>query len=97
VREFVANFVLDFFSKHLAIAALLVSGLWFYGGKQYFARKKPIVGLSWQFIGVAVLVAFCVSAVLSESWYSLMVVLGAIAVELALIRRYWREKHVERS
>lgn len=87
-----AKFILGYFSDHLAFAALLVSGLWFYGGYQYIVRAKRMVGLSWQFIGVAVLAAFCVNAVLSRSWYSLIVVLGAIAVELWLIRRYWGEK-----
>jgi hypothetical protein len=46
--------VLDFFSKHLVIAALLASILWFYGGYQYLVKGKQIVGLSWQFIGVLV-------------------------------------------
>jgi hypothetical protein len=86
--------VVDFFSKHLVLAALLVSALWFYGGYQYLVRAKRAVGLSWQFIGVAVLVAFCVSAFRSGSWYSLIVILGAIALELLLIRRYWRERRV---
>lgn len=81
--------VLDFFSEHLAIPALLVSGLWFYGGYQYLTKEKHVVGLSWQFIGVAVLAAFGSNAVLSGSWYSLVVILVAITVELLLIRRYW--------
>jgi len=92
-----AKFVLDYFSEHLAFAALLVSALWFYGGYQYIVEEKRLVGLSWQFIGVVVLAAFGVNAVLSRSWYSLIVILGAIAVELLLIRRYWREKRTERT
>jgi hypothetical protein len=92
-----AKFILDFFSNHLAVTALLVSGLWFYCGYQYLVRAKRIVGLSWQFIGVAVLIAFCVNALLSGSWYSLIIVLGAVIVELLLIRRYWREKHLGHS
>jgi hypothetical protein len=83
--------VLNYFSEHLVLAALLVSGLWFYGGYQYISKAKRIVGLSWQFIGVAVLAAFCVNAARSGSWYSLVVILAAIAAELLLIRRYWRE------
>jgi hypothetical protein len=85
--------VLDFFSEHLVIAALLASALWFYGGYQYLEKGKQIVGLSWQFIGVLVLGAFCINAVLSKSRYSLIVALAAITVELRLIRRYWRENH----
>jgi hypothetical protein len=85
------KFVLDYFSEHLAFAALLVSAVWFFGGYQYVVKGKRMVGLSWQFIGVIVLAAFCVNAILSRSWYSLIIVLGAITVELLLIRRYWRE------
>ncbi len=89
--------IVDFFSKHLVVAALLVSSLWFYGGYQYIVKKKPIVGLSWQLIGVAVLVAFCVNAVLSASWPSLVIALGTIIVELLLIWRFWRERPVEHN
>jgi len=89
--------VLDFFSKHLVIAALLASALWFYGGYQYLAKGKRIVGLSWQFIGVLVLGAFCVNAILSRNWYSLIVAVGAIAVELWLIRRYGSENHISHT
>jgi hypothetical protein len=70
-----AKLILDYFSGHLALAAVFVSALWFYGGYQYVVKEKRIVGLSWQFIGVAVLAAFCVNAVLSRSWYSLIFVL----------------------
>jgi hypothetical protein len=38
-----------------------------------------------------VLGAFCVNAILSTNWYNLIVAVGAIAVELWLIRRYMRE------
>ncbi len=86
--------VIDFLSKHLVLAALLASALWFYGGHQYFVKGKQAVGLSWQVIGVLVLGAFCVNAVLSGSWYSLIVALGAIALELWLIRRYVGENHL---
>jgi hypothetical protein len=86
--------VLNFFSKHLVMAALLASALWFYGGYQYLEKGNQIVGLSWQFIGVLVLVAFCVNAILSGNWYSLIVAVGAIAVEVWLIRRYRRENRL---
>ncbi len=79
--------VFDFFSKNLIIGALLASTLWFYGGYQYVAKGKQMVGRSWQFIGVLVLCAFCVNAIFSRSWCSLVVAVGAIAVELCLIRR----------
>jgi hypothetical protein len=85
--------VLYFFSKHLVIAALLASTFWFYGGYQYLVKRKKIVGLSWQFIGVLVLGAFCVNAILSRNWYGLIVAVGAIAGELWLVRR-GRENHL---
>jgi hypothetical protein len=80
------------YENRVSATRLLVSAVWFFGGYQYVVKGKRIVGLSWQFIGVLVMAAFCVNAILSRSWYSLIVVLGAIAVELLLIRRYWREK-----
>jgi hypothetical protein len=89
--------ILDFLSKHLVIAALLASALWFYGGHQYLGKGKQITGLAWEFIGVLVLAAFCVNAILSKDWYSLIVALGAITVELWLIGRYWRENNPGRS
>lgn len=60
-------------------------------------KGKQIVELSWQFIGVLVLGAFCVNAILSRNWYSLIVAVGAIAVELWLIRRYGCENHLGRT
>jgi hypothetical protein len=35
-----AKFILDYFSEHLAFAALLVSALWFYGGYQSIVNGK---------------------------------------------------------
>lgn len=89
--------IVDFLSNHLVIAALLASALWFYGGHQYLVKQKQIVGLSWQFIGVSVLGAFCVNAVLSRNWFSMIVALGAIIVELWLILRYAREKRLDHT
>lgn len=84
----------EYFSEHLAFAALLVSGLWFYGGYQYLVKGQRLVGLAWQFIGVAVLATFSVHAVISRNWYALIVALAAIAVELLLIRRYRSDTRV---
>jgi hypothetical protein len=84
------DYVSEFLSKNLVVAALFTSAIWFYCGKQYFGSKKPTVGLAWQLIGVAILVAYCINAAWSRSWYSLIVSIAAIAVESVLIRWYWR-------
>jgi len=83
--------IVDYLSTHLVIVALVASGLWFYAGYQYLARKNRIGGFAWQLIGVLLLGAFCVHAILSRGWYSLVIALGAITLELLLIRRFWRE------
>ena len=80
--------LVDFFSKHLVIAALLASALWFCAGYQFVAKGKRIVGIAWQLIGVFLLGAFCVHAVFSRGWFSLIIALAAITTELWLIQRY---------
>lgn len=84
--------LVDFFLKHLVIAALLASAFWFYGGYQYVAKGKQIVGIAWQLIGVFLLGAFCVHAAFSRGWFSLIVALAAITTELWLIRRGIRQR-----
>ena len=83
--------IVDYLSSHLLVAALVASGLWFYGGYQYLGKKNQVGGFAWQVIGVLLLGAFCINAILSGRWYSLVIALGLIAVELCLIRRFWRE------
>jgi len=89
--------LIDFFSNHLIVPALTASALWFYGGHQYLVKGHKGAGFSWQFIGVFLLGAFCVNALLSGSWYSLIVALGALVVELWMIRQYWREDHLDHT
>lgn len=74
--------IYGFVSKHLVLAALLVSGLWFYGGHQYLTMGKNILAFSWQLIAVPVLIAFCVNAVLAKGWLGL-----AIAVTDSVVLR----------
>jgi len=87
----------DYLSTHLVVAALVASGVWFYAGYQYVARKNRIGGFAWQFIAVFLLGAFCVHAILSGLWYSLIIALVAITLELWLIRRQRRENHLPQS
>ena len=87
----------DYLSTHLVVAALVASGMWFYAGYQYLAKKNRIGGFAWEFLGVFLLGAFCVHAILSGLWYSLIIALVAITLELWLIRRQWREDHPAQS
>jgi len=89
--------IVDYLSTHLVVAALAASGLWFYAGYQYLTKKNRIGGFAWQMIGVFLLGAFCVHAILSGGWYSLIIALAAITVELWLIRRQWRENNLPQS
>ena len=89
--------IVDFVSTHLVVAALVAFGFWFYAGYQYLAKKNRIGGFAWQFIGVFLLGAFGVHAILTGGWYSLIIALAAITVELWLIRRQCRENHLRQS
>jgi len=79
--------VFSFFSGHLVFAALLVSALWFYSGHQFAVKGKRGVALAWEAIAVLVLLAFCINAVLTKLWLSLIVALCFVVVEIWLIRR----------
>jgi len=90
-----SSLVTNFFSEHLIVTALLASGLWFYCGYEDIKKARTATGLSWQLIGVLLLIAFSVHAVLSKAWYSLATALLGIIVEVQLIRR--QEYHKEKS
>lgn len=77
-----------FFSEHLVFAALLVSALWFYAGHQFAVKGKRGFALAWETIAVLVLLAFCINAVLTKLWLSLMVALCFVALEVWLMKRY---------
>jgi hypothetical protein len=90
-----SSLVTTFFSEHLIVTALLASGLWFYCGYADVKKGRTATGISWQLIGVLLLIAFSVHAVLSKSWYALATALLGIITEVQLIRR--REYHKEKS
>jgi hypothetical protein len=79
--------ILNFFSNHLILAALLTSSSWFYGGHQYFRDGNRTAGFGWQSIGVLLLIAFLINFASSGAWYSVIIALGAIITEIWLIRR----------
>jgi hypothetical protein len=82
--------VYHFFTKHLVFAALLVSALWFYSGHQFVAKGKRGVALAWQVIAVLVLLAFCINAIFSGLWLSLIAALCFVVLEVWTMKMYWR-------
>ena len=80
--------VFGFFSRHLVFAAVLVSALWFYSGHQFVAKGRKGVALVWEAIAVLVLLAFCVNAIITRLWLSLVVALCFVLLEVWLIQRY---------
>ncbi|HXJ95145.1 MAG TPA: hypothetical protein VMT20_20075 [Terriglobia bacterium] len=82
-----------FIERHLILAALLVSALWFNGGHQYLRKGKSVLAFSWQLIAVLVLTAFCVNAVLARGWLSLTVAIVTILFEVWLMKRHSDQKH----
>ena len=85
----------DFLSKHLLVAALLISAGWFYAGYQYFAKGDRSAGLQWQIIAVLILIVFCINVILSGSRARLNLVVAVLAItgEIWLMcRSYFRRK-----
>jgi len=80
------------FSSYSIIMALLVSGLWFYGGYQQFAegeQNRRGRGFFWQAVGVSVLLGYCVGAVAWRTWVGLTVAIVALCVEIWVMSRCW--------
>ena len=82
--------IANFFKTHLILLALAASAIWFYAGKQYFAKRNFIGALLWEAIAALVLVAFCINNVLgpNTSWPSLAIATVAIGVEVWLITNW---------
>lgn len=78
------------YPTYLSLVALFVSGLWIYSGYDDISKGKPNVGFSWQFIGVAIMVAFACNSVITRNLGNLIVSLCAIFAELLFIR--WLSK-----
>lgn len=81
--------ILEFFKTHVVLMALVASAAWFYAGYDYLQKGNTVGAVLWEIIAVLILVAFCISVVVSStgSWLSLAVALTAIGVEVWLIRR----------
>jgi hypothetical protein len=80
----------SFFSRHLVFAAILVSALWFYSGHQFVAKGRKGVALAWEVIAVLVLLAYCVNAIITRDWLSLVVAFCFVALEVWLMMKYAR-------
>ena len=87
---FATNALSDFLRGHLILVALIVSAVWFYTGRQYFAKGNLVGALLWEIIAILVLVAFCINVLLSPvtSWLSIWVALVVVGVEVWFIRRW---------
>jgi hypothetical protein len=81
--------IVEFFKTHIIVMALVASAAWFYAGYDYLRKGNPVGAVLWEIIAVLILIAFCVSVVLSStgSWLSFAVAIVAISVELWLMRR----------
>ena len=81
--------ILGFFKTHVVVMALIASAAWFYAGYDYLRKGNLIGAVLWEVIAVLVLIAFCVSVVVSStgSWFSFVVAMVAIGVEIWLIGR----------
>jgi len=79
--------VLDFFDRHLVLAALFVSGLWFYAGHQFVAKGTKGAALAWEIIALLLLLIFCINAIIAGLWLSLVVALCFGALEVWLMVR----------
>jgi len=82
---------LGFFSRHLVFAAIFVSSLWFYAGHQFIAKGRKGVAIAWEIIAVLVLLAYCVNAIMTRYWLSLVVALCFVALEIWLMKRLARQ------
>jgi hypothetical protein len=79
----------EFLRQHIVVAALLASAAWFYAGQQYLTKGNG-AGLLWQGIGILL---FCISAIVSKEWASLVVATIATFAEGWLIHRGWAKKY----
>lgn len=95
-QYFFAGFVFEeiagFLSRHSILPALVVSALWFYAGHQDLMKDKA-AGFLWEGMGVLLLVAFCIRAILAMEWASLVVAVIAICAEMWLMQRVWAKNY----
>ncbi len=84
--------VVGFLSRHSILLALVISALWFYAGHQDLTKDKS-AGFLWEGIGVLLLVAFRIRAILAKEWLNLVVAAIAICAEIWLMQRVWAKSY----
>jgi hypothetical protein len=91
--------VVDFLSKHLLVAAILISAGWFFAGYQYFAKGDRSTGIQWQIIAVLILIAFCINVILSGRQVRLNLIVAVLAItgEIWLMCRIYVGKRGEKD
>jgi hypothetical protein len=77
--------VAELFSKHLVFPAFVISFLWFYSGHEYVTKGKKGAGLVWEVVAILVLLAYCVNAIITKSWLSLVAAICLIALQVWLL------------
>jgi hypothetical protein len=82
--------IVDFLRKHSVLMALITSAAWFFAGRDYFQKGNLAGAFLWEGIAVLILVAYCAGVVFfaAGSWVSLVVAIGAIGVEIWLMKRW---------
>jgi hypothetical protein len=88
---FGTNAVASFLRGHAVLLALAVSGLWLYAAFEYSRKGNSAGTFGWGAIAVLILFAFCIHELVSVqgTWVYALLAAAGIAVELAIIRRWW--------
>ena len=79
----------DFLQAHPPIAGVLLSLLVFFSAYQHFDVRDSKGGTFFQCLAWLILILFAVYAVFSGMWLSLIVIAGALFIEVWLALRQW--------
>jgi hypothetical protein len=79
-----------FLQAHPPIAGVMLSLLLFLSAYQHFGVRDNKGGKFFQGLAGLILVLFALNAILSGMWLGLMVVIGALLLEVSLAIRQWR-------
>ena|SRR5271157_83603 len=80
-----------FLQAHPPIVGVLLSLLVFFSAYQHFDVRDSKGGKFFQGLAWLILILFAVYAVFSGMWIGLMIVAGALFIEVWLARRQWRK------
>jgi len=82
----------DWLGRHPAVACLLASGGFFYGGYRSFTKGEYTIALQWQAVAVALLAIFIGSAIYSGMLVGLAPAGVALGAEIWFIVRSYTRK-----